>query len=121
MPNHTFDIIPFKALDGFDCNLWRLKHEGSKHRGPVLLVHGAGVRANIFNPPNEINLLDMLAEAGYDVFLENWRASTELPANKWDLDIVAKNDHPAAVQKYVKSAIQKTVKPLFIVRDRQVL
>jgi len=64
-----------------------------------MLVHGAGVRANIFNPPNEVNLLDMLADAGYDVFLENWRASTEFPANKWDLDVVAKNDHPAAIQK----------------------
>lgn len=112
MPNHTFDIIPFKALDGFDCNLWRLKHEGSKHRGPVLLVHGAGVRANIFNPPNEINLLDMLAEAGYDVFLENWRASTELPANKWDLDIVAKNDHPAAVQKVCEISNSKNCKAI---------
>ena len=99
MPNHSFDIIPFKAFDGFECNLWRLKHNGSKHRGPVMLVHGAGVRANIFNPPNEINLLDMLADAGYDVFLENWRGSIELPPNKWDLDVVAKNDHPAAIQK----------------------
>ncbi len=99
MPNHTFDIIPFKAYDGFECNLWRLKHDRSKHRGPVMLVHGAGVRANIFNPPNEVNLLDMLADAGYDVFLENWRASTEFPENKWDLDVVAKNDHPAAIQK----------------------
>jgi hypothetical protein len=99
MLNRTFDIIPFKAYDGFECNLWRLKHNGSKLRGPVMLVHGAGVRANIFNPPGEVNLLDMLADAGYDVFLENWRASTEFPANKWDLDVVAKNDHPAAIQK----------------------
>jgi hypothetical protein len=99
MDKHEFDIIPFKAFDGFECNLWRLKHNRPKHRGPVMLVHGAGVRANIFNPPNEVNLLDMLAEAGYDVFLENWRASTEFPANKWDLDVVAKNDHPAAIQK----------------------
>jgi len=99
MSDHAFDIIPFKAFDGFECNLWRLKHPGSKERGPVILVHGAGVRANIFNPPNNVNLLDMLAEAGYDVFLENWRASTELPANNWDLDVVAKNDHPAAVRK----------------------
>jgi hypothetical protein len=99
MSNHTFDIIPFKAYDGFNCNLWRLKHNGSKQRGPLMLVHGAGVRANIFNPPNEVNLLDMLAEAGYDVYLENWRASTEFQANKWDLDVVAKNDHPAAIEK----------------------
>ncbi len=99
MPKNSFDIIPFKARDGLECNLWRLKGDHSKHRGPVILVHGAGVRANIFNPPNETNLLDMLADEGYDVFLENWRASIELPANKWDLDLAAQNDHPAAVQK----------------------
>jgi len=99
MSNHTFDIIPFIAFDGFECNLWQLKHNRTKYRGPVMLVHGAGVRANIFNPPNKVNLLDMLADAGYDVFLENWRASTEFQANKWDLDVVAKNDHPAAIQK----------------------
>jgi hypothetical protein len=85
MPNPKFDIIPFKAYDGFECNLWRLKHDHSKHRGPVMLVHGAGVRANIFNPPNEVNMLDMLADAGYDVFLENWRASTEFSPNKWSV------------------------------------
>ena len=99
MKKHSFDIIPFKAFDGFECNLWRLKHTGSKHRGPVLLVHGAGVRANIFNPPNKTNLPEMLADAGYDVFLENWRASTDLKFNHWDLDVAAENDHPAAVQK----------------------
>lgn len=99
MPEHQFDIIPFLSYDGFKCNLWHLRHDGPKHRGPVVLVHGAGVRANIFNPPNPVNLLDMLAEAGYDVFLENWRASTEFEPNKWDLDVVAKNDHPAAIQK----------------------
>ena len=112
MPNHTFDIIPFKAFDGFECNLWRLKHSGSKHLGPVMLVHGAGVRANIFNPPNEVNLLDMLADAGYDVFLENWRASTEFPANKWDLDVVAKNDHPAAILKVCEVSGSDTCKAI---------
>lgn len=99
MPNHLFDIIPFKSSDGFECNLWRLKHANASHRGPVLLVHGAGVRSNIFNPPNPINLLDMLADAGYDVFLENWRGSIECAANEWDLDVVARNDHPEAVKK----------------------
>jgi hypothetical protein len=112
MANHTFDTIPFTTADGFECNLWRLQHNKSKHRGPVLLVHGAGVRANIFNPPNEINLLDMLADAGYDVFLENWRASTEFGPNKWNLDVVAQNDHPAAVQKVCEISGSKTCKAI---------
>jgi len=112
MTKHTFDVIPFTAADGFEGNVWRLLHNRPKTRGPVLLVHGAGVRANIFNPPNEINLLDLLADAGYDVFLENWRASTEFEPNKWNLDVVAKNDHPAAVQKVCAISGSKTCKAI---------
>lgn len=67
-----------------------------------MLVHGAGVSANIFNPPNTTNLLDVLAEAGYDVWLENWRGSIVFPPNQWDLDQVAINDHPAAVEEVLR-------------------
>src|SRR5690606_22283727 len=59
-------------------------------------------RANIFNPPTEKNLIRVLAEEGYDVWLENWRGSIDLPPNEWDLDLVAFNDHPAAVRKVVE-------------------
>lgn len=68
-------------------------------KGPVLLVHGAGVRANIFRPPVESTLVDTLLDAGYDVWLENWRASIDLPPCEWTLDDGASFDHPAAVQK----------------------
>ena len=95
---HDFEVFPFNSLDGFNCNLWRLKNVTTPTKGPVLLVHGAGVRSNVFNAPNEKNLLDSLAEAGYDVWLENWRGSILFPENEWNLDIVANNDHPAAVE-----------------------
>lgn len=96
-----FETIEFEALDGFKCNL---KHYLSPNptKGPVLLVHGAGVRADIFCPPNKNNIVEMLAADGYDVWLENWRGSIDLPKSKWNLDIVAKNDHPAAVQKVIE-------------------
>ncbi|MGZ3765670.1 MAG: alpha/beta fold hydrolase [Mucilaginibacter sp.] len=96
---HLFDVFPFDSLDGFKCNLWRLQSSKPLPKGPVLLVHGAGVRSNIFNAPNEKNLLDSLSEDGYDVWLVNWRGSTECENNEWNLDIVAENDHPAAVQE----------------------
>ena len=99
MPEHRFEEYLFSALDGFPCSLWRLIKEGPSPEGPVLLVHGAGVSANIFNPPNRINVIDALATAGYDVWLENWRGSIACPSNQWDLDQAAVNDHPEAVRE----------------------
>ena len=68
----------------------------------MLLVHGAGVRANIFRAPIESNLVDVLAGQGFDVWLLNWRASIDLPANQWNLDQAAAHDHPRAVAKVVE-------------------
>jgi len=96
-----FETIEFEALDGFHCNL---KHylSPSPTKGPIILVHGAGVRADIFCPPNENNIVEMLAADGYDVWLENWRASIDFEPNEWNLEVVARNDHPAAVQKILE-------------------
>lgn len=106
-----FDIIDFHARDGFPLNLWR-STGSSRAKGPVLLVHGAGVRANIFNAPTEKNIIQALAEEGYDVWLENWRASIDLSPNEWDLDIVAENDHPAAVEKILEITGEKELKAI---------
>lgn len=96
-----FEIIEFETADGFRCNLEHpLGQQPTK--SPVLLVHGAGVRGNIFNPPTTKNLIQYLLEEGYDVWIENWRGSIDFPPNEWDLDQVALNDHPAAVKKLVE-------------------
>src|ERR1700674_2675482 len=95
-------VVPFTASDGFACNLIHLQGPVPPSKGPVLLVHGAGVRANLFRAPVETTLVDYLVERGYDVWLENWRASIDLPRNEWTLDQVALNDHPAAVQEVVR-------------------
>ncbi|WP_158800548.1 esterase [Pedobacter sp. L105] len=109
---HFFDVFPFESYDGFKCNLWRLQPAKSPTKGPVLLVHGAGVRSNIFNAPNDKNLLDALTEAGYDVWLENWRGSMECENNEWNLDIVADNDHPAAVEEVCRLTGYSTIKAI---------
>src|ERR1044072_9411209 len=90
--------VPFKARDGFMCNLINVRGEDSPTKAPVLLVHGAVVRANIFEAPVETTVVDYLVAQGYDVWLENWRASIEFPPNKWTLDQAALYDHPAAVE-----------------------
>src|SRR5687768_13031084 len=97
--NQQFEIIPFESGDGFGCNLVHITGTKNPEKGPVLLVHGAGVAASIFLAPVYKNIVAHLLEEGYDVWLENWRASIDFAPNKWTLDQAALYDHPAAVQK----------------------
>lgn len=92
--------VPFTAGDGLACNLVNVRPEAPT-KGPVLLVHGAGVRADIFRAPVEENVVTYLAARGYDVWLENWRASIDLPLTQWTLDKAARYDHPRAVETIV--------------------
>ncbi|MGW8392438.1 esterase [Pseudoduganella sp. HUAS MS19] len=103
-------LIEFRAGDGRMCNLVHVKGPRGPSRGPVLLVHGAGVRANIFRPPNSTNFVNALLEHGYDVWLENWRASIDLPPCEWTLDQAALYDHPAAVNKVIELTGARTMK-----------
>ncbi len=103
-------LVPFATGDGFQCNLIHVQSDRVPVKGPVLLVHGAGVRANIFRAPVKTNLVDFLIENGYDVWLENWRASIDLPPNQWTLDRAALYDHPAAVKTIVKETGWDTIK-----------
>ena len=103
-------IVPFTAGDGFECNLINVRGEQAPTKGPVILVHGAGVRANIFRAPVETTFVDYLVAHGYDVWLENWRASIDLPPNEWTLDQAALYDHPKAVEKVVTETGHDAIK-----------
>jgi hypothetical protein len=94
----TDEVVPFVAGDGMALNLVHVRGRHPAPRGPVLVVHGAGVRANIFRAPSGRTIIDDLIDAGWDVWLENWRASIDLPPNHWTLDQAAVFDHPAAVR-----------------------
>ena len=91
-------VVPFVAGDGFQCNLVHVQGPNAASKGPVLLSHGAGVRANIFCAPVQRTVVDALIEDGHDVWLENWRASIDFAPNEWTLDQAAVYDHPAAVR-----------------------
>ncbi len=109
---HREDVVPFRARDGFQCNLVHVQGETAPHKGPVLLVHGAGVRANIFRAPVKTTIVDYLIANGYDVWLENWRASIDLPPNTWTLDQAALYDHPEAVKTVVEQTGWDEIKAL---------
>ncbi len=102
--------VSFRTADGFECALINVRGDGEPHKGPVLLVHGAGVRANIFRAPTRRSFVEHLVAAGYDVWLENWRASIDLPPNPWTLDQAALYDHPAAVGVVVRETGWKEIK-----------
>lgn len=103
-------IVPFEAGDGRALNLVHLRGAQAPTRGPVLLVHGAGVRANIFRPPVPLSFADALLDAGHDVWLLNWRASIDLPPCDWTLDQAALHDHPAAVRTVLAETGAATLK-----------
>lgn len=105
-------VVPYTAGDGMPNTLINVRGESAPTRGPVVLVHGAGVRAEIFRAPVRQTIVDALVAAGYDVWLENWRASTEVAANLWDLDQAAKYDHPAAVQRVVEETGAESVQAI---------
>jgi hypothetical protein len=102
--------VPFVSGDGLMCNLRHVHGDRAPTKGPVLLVHGAGVRANIFRAPVTTTLVDYLVAHDYDVWLENWRASIDLPANEWTLDQAAVHDHPEAVKAVVRETGWDSVK-----------
>jgi len=105
------ETVPYQARDGFQCNLVHWYDTGiSPTRGPIMLVHGLAVRGNVFNAPNETNLIHMLLDHGYDVWLNNWRASIDLDFNEYDLDQAAVYDHPAAVRRVVEETGSSQIK-----------
>lgn len=104
--------IGFTAGDGLKLNLINIQGEHSPTKGPVLLVHGAGVRANIFCAPLEETIVDALIQHGYDVWLENWRASIDIAPNLWSLDQAALHDHPEAVKKVVEETGHRSIKAI---------
>lgn len=103
-------VVPFKAGDGFQLNLINVRGERPPSKGPVMLVHGAGVRANLFRAPVETTFVDYLIEHGYDVWLENWRASIDFQPNHWTLDQAAVYDHPEAIKTIVRETGADEVK-----------
>jgi pimeloyl-ACP methyl ester carboxylesterase len=98
----VFERIDFTTSDGIKLNFRRLRpKDGTDPKGPVMMVHGAGMRWELFrapiDPDEDVTLPVKLSEAGYDVWLLNWRASMDVPANQWTLDDAAVIDYPEAV------------------------
>jgi len=110
-------ILPVVAGDGRTLTLHHVRRtpNGGRaappERGPVLLGHGTGVRANLFyTPPLRTTLVDALLDAGHDVWLETWRGSIDLDTCSFTLDQVAVHDHPVLVRTVLEETGADTLK-----------
>jgi len=111
--DHVTEVIPLTAPDGAPLSLVHVTTAGvGRHppRGPVMLVHGAGVRAELFRPPLRRTLVDALLDQGWDVWMFNWRASIDFDPLPWTLDDAAVYDHPTAVAHILRVTGADTLK-----------
>ncbi len=87
--------------DGKRLKLTRYREPGAT-KGPLIFSHGLGVSSLIFAVDTiDTNMLEYMVAAGYDCWLLDFRASTNLPycTEQWTGDEVARLDYPAAVAK----------------------
>ncbi len=84
-----------------DADLKLTRYRGGA-KGPVLLAPGFGMNAASFAMPTvDRTLAEHLCDAGYDVWLFDHRASIDLPScrSDFDIDVIALDDWPAAVDE----------------------
>lgn len=107
---HRDEVTFLRAGDGVPITLIHVRGDAEPTTGPVLLVHGVGMRAELFRPPAVRSLVDVLLDEGWDVWLLNWRGSIDLDPLPWTLDDVARHDLPAAVTEITRQTGASTVK-----------
>jgi hypothetical protein len=106
-------IVPYTTEDGFTGHLVNVRAAGrDPHLGPVYMAAGSSVRTNVFRAPTSENIVERLAREGYDVWLNEWRASIVHPRNPWSLDEGALYDHPEGVRTVVRETGAEKVKAL---------
>lgn len=110
MTEQTRKVVPYTTDDGRPGNVINVRGNAEPSKGPVLLVHGAGVRSRVFEAPVQTTLVDDLVAEGWDVWLENWRASIDFDPCEWTLDQAAVYDHPKAVQTVIEETGADTIK-----------
>ncbi len=107
------EIVPFRAGDGLPLKLGHFRGDAEPTRGPVLVVAGTGVRGAIFSSaPQPVTMVDALVREGYDVWVEDWRASIDFPPLRYTLDQAAVFDHPAAVREIRERTGAESIKAL---------
>lgn len=106
------EVYPVQTADNVTLRLTRYK---GGDKGPLVLLHGAGVSSGIFSTDLvDTNLLEYLYAHGYDCWLSDFRVSTDLPTagEPSNADQVARFDHPATVARVRQLTGRPTVQVL---------
>jgi len=93
------DVHPVTTSDGVEVRVTRYASGG---KGPVVLAPGYGNAARVFALDTvQRNVVEELADHGYDVWLFDYRASPDLPASReqFTVDDIAQRDYPAAIDE----------------------
>lgn len=93
------ELHPFRTSDGVLLKLTRYR---GGDKGPVMLCHGLGVSSRIFSTDTiDTNLVEYLVAHGFDVWLLDFRVSSELPSAlaPCNGDQIATIDYPEAVKR----------------------
>jgi predicted alpha/beta hydrolase len=110
----SLEHIPLRSPDGLELALTRIARPDAK--AVVLLLHGLTASSNMFVLPETRNVVDVLLDHDYEVWLLDWRGSCRLPHNEsgvsYTFDDVALYDIPPAV-----AAVRAQIgaRPLFVV------
>jgi len=81
-------------------------------KGPVILASGFAMSASsMLTPTIHPNLVEFLLDAGYDVWLFDYRAGIDLPSanTQFTVDDIAYTDWPRAVDKVLSETEARTV------------
>jgi hypothetical protein len=107
-------LVPYRTKDDQQLVLHHLRRPGTvAQRGPVVLVHGAAARPNLFyGAPMQTTIADALLQRGHDVWVQGWRASIDDPPRRWSLDEAAAYDHPAAIATVARESGRDDVRVL---------
>ena len=106
------EVHPVLTSDGTEVRLTRYR---SGDKGPVVLAPGYGNAARSFAVDTvDKNWVQYLGEHGYDVWLLDYRASTDLPSSftQFTVDDIALRDWPAAIDVVRRETRQDSVQAL---------